>query len=175
MPSNAGSPFMGARSAQPLLPTSFNLNSYSRMKSPYSLSLISHVPRGFSPCNTPFSILQTPLPGLLTSFHSPTTHPFGGPSSRNRGMEPFSAAPATTHTKNNPRETKHAFMTRFYLTGRSGESKKRRRQRPAAFEARELRGGLRAAVAPRLFLALLDRFVNFLPVHRHFGRRLDAE
>src|SRR5882762_5565273 len=93
MPSNAGSPNIGTRKAQPLLPVSPSLNSNSSSKLPYSFSLSSQLPRGSPPCNTPFSIFQTGLPsaGLRTSFQARTTQPFGTPSSENSGTNARSA------------------------------------------------------------------------------------
>src|SRR5213079_723642 len=91
---NAGSPYIGARKAQPLLPRSPSLNSNSSSKSPYSFSLSSQLPRGSPPHNTPFSTFQTgsPCAGFRTSFQARTTHPFGTPSSGNNGTNRGSAA-----------------------------------------------------------------------------------
>src|SRR5687767_2109442 len=59
------------------------------MKSPYSLSETSHVPRGSLPWRTPFSStthLAPSGPGLLTSSHERTDQPFGSPLSGKRGF-----------------------------------------------------------------------------------------
>src|SRR5438445_9411857 len=69
------------------------------MKSLYSLSLTSQVPRGSPPFRIPFSTFQTvgSLGGFLTLSHARTDHPFGTPSSGNNVTHPsLSAATATT-------------------------------------------------------------------------------
>ena len=106
MPSNAGSPRIGERTAQPLLPVSPSQKSNSSTKSPYSFSHISQVPRGLLPWSTLFSTFHTApaSAGLLTSSQRRTTQPSGmpslGKSGTNAGDSPARAttAPAKTMT-----------------------------------------------------------------------------
>src|SRR5229473_7862615 len=95
MPSKAGSPFMGARRATPLLPTFVSLISNSRMKSVYSLSLMSQVPRRWPECSTPsLTVHSASETFFVRSFHSRTVQPLGGPSSEKSGRKSLSAATA---------------------------------------------------------------------------------
>src|ERR1041385_1550909 len=98
MPSNAGSPNIGARNAQPLLPFVPSLKSNSKMKSPYSFSLISHDPRGLPLLNTPSFTDHTGFPsaGWETSFHLPTRQPAGTPSLGKSGTNPLAFEAAST-------------------------------------------------------------------------------
>src|SRR5262245_21151918 len=101
MPSKAGSPFIGARRATPLLPTAVSLTSNSRMKLVYSLSLTSQLPRLLPECRIPSSTDHSTPAGAFfaRSFHSVTIQPLGAPSSVKSLTNPSSAGDAGAHVR----------------------------------------------------------------------------
>src|SRR5438132_6019502 len=114
MPSKAGSPFIGARRAMPLLPFSVSLISTSKMKSPYSLSLMSQVPRRRPECRIPsLTVHSASVTFFVRSFHSRTVQSLGASSGKS-GRKSSSAAlgaSSPTRTTNNEKPIRRMDMT----------------------------------------------------------------